>query len=54
MLVPDRSWTFVAYRLLELRDYKVSFHGVTPSYLTADLNLMMHARIQTLPFTLIG
>ena len=29
-----QSWTFVAYQLLELRDDKLSLHGVTPFYLT--------------------
>ena len=32
--VPIDSWTFVAYHLLELSDDKISFHGVTPFYLT--------------------
>ena len=34
MLVPDIEVARVAYQLLELIDDKVSFHEVTPFYLT--------------------
>ena len=43
MLVYTRylSWTVVTYQLLELRNDKVSFHGVTPFYLIANYIMAM-------------
>ena len=36
-----RSWTLVAYHLLELRDDKVCFHGVTPHFTLLTLRLSL-------------